>query len=84
MLLWIVLGVVFGGLTHFFDNQDAKGGLVGSLLVGVVGALSGGLVAAFLFGFSSQFDVSALLIALTGTLLLLLFHRTIFSKQERF
>lgn len=84
VITWVSLGIVFGILTHYFDNQDAKGGLMGSILFGVSGALLGGIAAALLFGISSQFDITTLLIALSGTLLLLLFHRTFFSKQERF
>lgn len=81
---WITLGILFGGLAHFFDKQDAKGGLFGALLFGISGALLGGIVATWLFGSASSIEFMHLLLALSGALMLLVLHRTLFSKQERF
>ncbi len=85
LLLWVLLGVGLGLVGHLVDASPAKGGLIGSVLFGIAGALSGGVTALFLFGTGfSTVDIWTIIIALSGGLLVLLFHRTVFSQQQKF
>jgi uncharacterized membrane protein YeaQ/YmgE (transglycosylase-associated protein family) len=78
---FIILGVIAGAIGKAVWSGDEPGGLLGTLLVGVVGALLGGLIAsaAGLGGLGSFFSLGTWLIAIGGALLFLL----IFSALTR-
>lgn len=85
LLLWVILGAGLGIVGHFVDASRAKGGLIGSILFGIAGALSGGVTALYLFGTGfSTLDVWTLILALSGGLLVLLLHRTVLSQEHKF
>lgn len=76
---WIVVGAIAGWLA----GKVMKGrgfGLLGNIVVGVVGALLGGWIAGSLLGLSnaiSGFNLTTLLTAFGGSLLLLLIFKLI-------
>ena len=81
ILLWIVLGALAGWLAGLIMGGERRGWL-GNILVGVLGAALGGVVASLLgFGGVDGFNLYSLLVALGGSCLLLwiygmLQHRT--------
>ena len=70
---FILLGLIAGALAKAVWKGDEPGGLLGTLLVGVVGALLGGVIesAAGLGGLGSFFSLGTWLIALGGAFLFL-------------
>lgn len=72
LLSWIIIGILTGFLTRrFFPGRP--GGLIPTLVLAIVGALIGGYIAAFFnYGTLAQSDPRALLIALAGSLLMVL------------
>lgn len=75
-IVLLILFGVFVGITANAISQSNKGGIVKSLLLGIVGALVGGFFANIIFGFSIvRFNANAFLIAITGSLLMLFFGK---------
>jgi uncharacterized membrane protein YeaQ/YmgE (transglycosylase-associated protein family) len=70
ILGWLVTGLVIGGLAHLLVPGRNRIGIIRTLVVGIVGALAGGLITAALLGtghliitFLVALVVAALLIA---------------------
>jgi uncharacterized membrane protein YeaQ/YmgE (transglycosylase-associated protein family) len=73
---WIVLGLVAGVLAKIIMPGRDPGGIIVTIVLGVLGALIGGFIGTKLgFGNISGFDVRSLAIAVGGAILLLFLHR---------
>jgi uncharacterized membrane protein YeaQ/YmgE (transglycosylase-associated protein family) len=73
---WLAVGVLASAGARFLPPGRAAGGCVVTVLVGIAGALLGGLLATYLrFGGLSAFDLRSLAIAALGALLLLMLLR---------
>ncbi len=73
VLVWIVFGGLVGWIASKIMGTDAQQGLVANVVVGIIGALLGGLLAQ-LAGFSAPeagFNVYGFLVALVGAIILL-------------
>ncbi|MEM7049189.1 MAG: GlsB/YeaQ/YmgE family stress response membrane protein [Acidobacteriota bacterium] len=82
IVYWIVLGLVAGALAKFIMPGKDPGGCVMTTILGVVGALLGGFLGNFLgFGGLSGFSLQSLLMAVGGSVLLLLLFRIIRGKK---
>ena len=73
ILAWILLGLVAGALARFVMPGQQGGGIILTIVLGVVGALVGGFLGTHVLGFGdiSGFDVRSLGIAVGGALLVL-------------
>ncbi|HVL97251.1 MAG TPA: GlsB/YeaQ/YmgE family stress response membrane protein [Solirubrobacteraceae bacterium] len=73
IIAFIILGVIVGAIAKAIWKGDEPGGFLGTVLVGVVGALAGGLIASAvgLGGLGSFFSIGTWLIALAGAFLFL-------------
>ena len=80
-LSWVIFGLLAGFLAKVIMPGKDKGGLILTLLLGVAGAVVGGYVATLLgFGGVSGFNLHSLLVAIAGSVLLLLIYRVIKKK----
>lgn len=79
---WIVLGLVAGAIAKAIHRGDEPGGFLGTLFVGVLGAIVGGLIAsaAGLGGISSFFSIGTWLVAIGGALLLLVVYNAVVGR----
>ena len=79
VLGWIILGLAAGAIAKALHKGDEPGGLLGTLVVGIAGALVGGLIASAvgIGGISSFFSLGTWLIAIGGALLLLVIYSTL-------
>lgn len=76
ILSWIVLGLVAGALAKFILPGKDPGGIFVTILIGIAGALVGGFIGSQLgFGSVSGFDLRSLLLAIGGSLVLLILYR---------
>jgi uncharacterized membrane protein YeaQ/YmgE (transglycosylase-associated protein family) len=77
VVAWIVLGLVGGAAAELaFPSRSAQRGWVPSLVVGVLGAVIGGLLAAVLLGLDiTVLDFTTVLVAALGALSLILVVR---------
>ncbi len=76
ILAWIVLGLVAGALAKFIMPGEQGGGIILTIVLGIIGALVGGFLGTYVFGFGdiSGFDVRSIAIAVGGALLALVVY----------
>ena len=74
ILGWIVLGLIAGAIAKAILPGRQRGGWLVTLLLGIVGALLGGFVGSALFnvGLGSFFEIRTWLLAIGGSLVVLL------------
>jgi uncharacterized membrane protein YeaQ/YmgE (transglycosylase-associated protein family) len=78
ILALLVLGLLAGLVAKLIMPGDDPGGLIVTMVIGVVGAVVGGLLASALgFGGLSGFDLRTFFIAVLGSLLLLVLWRAV-------
>ena len=76
ILTWIVFGLVVGIIANLIDPKPAQGGMSGTILLGVLGALLGGFLGDLIFGVGEiGFNLSSFIVAVIGSLILLALSR---------
>jgi len=77
ILLWILFGALVGGVASWVMGSS-KGGLLGDIVIGIVGAVIGGFIMSF-FGKSGvgSFNLYSFLVALLGACLLIVIVRAL-------
>ena len=74
-ILWLIVGGLIGWIASLIMHTDAQQGIFLNVVIGIVGALLAGFLLAPLFGTGtinqSNFSLSALLISLLGSIVLL-------------
>lgn len=76
IISWVVLGLVVGALAKLIMPGKDPGGIIITILIGVVGALLGGFVGSMLgLGAVTGFDLRSLGLAVGGALILLWGYR---------
>lgn len=84
ILSWILIGLVAGAIAKLLIPGRDVGGCILTIVIGIAGALLGGFIATALgFGGVSGFDFRSLVIAVIGSILLLLIFRAIRSPRRR-
>jgi uncharacterized membrane protein YeaQ/YmgE (transglycosylase-associated protein family) len=76
IVLWIVLGLVAGSVARLIMPGPDPVGLVGTILLGIGGAVLGGVIGTFTGGAVTGFDFRSLIMAIIGSLALLICLRT--------
>ncbi len=72
------MGLIVGVLAKLIMPGKDPGGLIVTILLGIVGALVGGYIGSFLgWGKVAGFDFQSLLLAIGGAVLLLILYRLI-------
>jgi len=83
IIAWILLGLLAGMLAKFILPGDDPGGIIVTTIIGIVGAILGGLVAKAL-GFGDPidefFDISTWVAAIVGAIVLLVAYRAIAGR----
>jgi len=77
IIAWIVLGLIAGMIARAVMPGRDPGGLIITALIGIAGAIIGGLIAewAGFEGLESFFELRTWIIAILGSLLLLALYR---------
>jgi uncharacterized membrane protein YeaQ/YmgE (transglycosylase-associated protein family) len=85
VIAWILLGLLAGAIARaLIPGPTEPSGCIGTTAVGILGALVGGLVASALDlgGIGSFFDLETWLIAIAGSLGLLLLFRLVSGPRR--
>ena len=79
ILGWIVLGLIAGAIAKAIMPGKDPGGIIITMLLGIVGAVIGGFVGRALFNsdVNSFFDLSTWLLAILGSLIVLGIYRMV-------
>jgi uncharacterized membrane protein YeaQ/YmgE (transglycosylase-associated protein family) len=86
ILGWIVLGLLAGAIAKAILPGDDPGGIIITMIIGIVGALLGGFLGKALFGVDTLdnfFDLSTWLTAIVGAIVLLLVYRLAVGRGRR-
>lgn len=80
---WIVLGLCAGAIAKLIMPGDDPGGLIVTTLIGIAGAIVGGLIASAvgIGDLDEFFDIGTWLIAIAGSLLLLFVYRMVIDNR---
>jgi uncharacterized membrane protein YeaQ/YmgE (transglycosylase-associated protein family) len=84
IIAFLVLGLLAGAIAKAIFPGDDPGGLIVTMIIGVVGALAGGFLAAALFGahpLDDFFDISTWVTAIVGSLILLGIYRLVVGQS---
>jgi uncharacterized membrane protein YeaQ/YmgE (transglycosylase-associated protein family) len=84
ILGWIILGLIAGAIAKLILPGDDPGGIIVTTLIGIVGAVIGGLIASALkIGhLGSFFSLGTWLIAIAGSMILLLLYRLVVGHRR--
>jgi len=74
MLGWIIFGLIVGALAKFVMPGRDPGGIIITIILGIAGALLGGFLGRS-FGWYGPNEPAGFLMALAGSVLLLLIYR---------
>lgn len=75
IIYWIIFGLIAGGVANFI-SPSSKGGILGSIVLGIIGAVVGGYFGQKLFGVGvTGFNLPSFVVAVAGSLLVLFIGR---------
>ena len=83
ILAFIILGAIAGAIAKALLPGEDPGGFIVTTIVGIVGAILGGFLAAALFDahpLDEFFDISTWLTAIVGAIVLLLIYRAVTGR----
>jgi uncharacterized membrane protein YeaQ/YmgE (transglycosylase-associated protein family) len=82
----LILGLLAGAIAKALLPGDDPGGIIVTMIIGVVGALLGGFLANALFNarpLDEFFDLSTWLTAIIGSIILLVLYRLVAGRGRR-
>ncbi|MFD7657723.1 GlsB/YeaQ/YmgE family stress response membrane protein [Actinosynnema sp. NPDC059797] len=85
ILGWIILGLVAGAIAKAIMPGRDPGGIIITMLLGIVGAILGGFIGRAIFGsdIGSFFDLSTWLLAILGSIVVLAIYHLVTSRGHR-
>jgi uncharacterized membrane protein YeaQ/YmgE (transglycosylase-associated protein family) len=84
IIAFIILGALAGAIAKAILPGDDPGGIIITTIIGIVGALLGGFLAAAIFGgdpLDEFFDISTWLTAIIGSIILLGIYRMVVGRR---
>ena len=83
ILAWIVLGLIAGFLANMIVNKGG-GGLVSSLVLGIIGAVVGGWLSTQLGGPAvTGFNLTSVVVATVGAIVVLFIYHLVMRGRRR-
>ncbi len=83
IIAFIILGAIAGAIAKALLPGDDPGGFIITTIIGIVGAILGGFLAAALFDadpLDEFFDISSWLTAIVGAIILLVIYRAVAGR----
>ncbi len=79
---WIVFGLIAGALAKWIMPGKDPGGILVTIVIGIVGAVIGGFLASLVgIGGVTGFNLGSMLIAVVGALILLWIYRKVSARK---
>ncbi|MFC5956172.1 GlsB/YeaQ/YmgE family stress response membrane protein [Streptomyces pratens] len=85
IIAWIIIGLLAGAIAKALMPGKDPGGIIITMLIGIVGALLGGWLGKVIFGVDSIdgfFDLSTWIAAIIGSLILLALYRLVVGNRR--
>jgi uncharacterized membrane protein YeaQ/YmgE (transglycosylase-associated protein family) len=80
VFLWIVFGLIVGALAKLFMPGDDPGGIIVTILLGIAGAMVGGLLGRAL-GFYGEGETAGYIMSIVGAMILLALYRMMTRRR---
>jgi uncharacterized membrane protein YeaQ/YmgE (transglycosylase-associated protein family) len=80
ILGWIIFGLIIGAIAKFLMPGRDPGGFIVTILLGIVGAILGGLLGRAM-GFYGPEEAAGWVMALIGAIILLLLYRLLVARR---
>ena len=72
IIYWIVFGLITGSIANFL-SPSSHGGILWSIMLGIIGAIVGGFLGQRFFGVDvTGFNLTSIVVAVVGALIVLL------------
>jgi uncharacterized membrane protein YeaQ/YmgE (transglycosylase-associated protein family) len=82
IIAWIVVGLIAGALAKLIMPGDDPGGIIVTILLGIVGAFVGGFIVNLLGGAGvSGFNLWSIVVATLGAIILLAVYRMVAGRR---
>ncbi len=83
ILGWIVLGLIAGAIAKLIMPGDDPGGVIVTMLLGIIGAVIGGFLGSLLCGVGLEnfWSLQTWLVAIVGSLVILGIYRLIVGRR---
>jgi uncharacterized membrane protein YeaQ/YmgE (transglycosylase-associated protein family) len=80
---WIVLGLIAGAIAKLIMPGDDPGGIIVTMLLGIIGAVIGGFLGSRFFGIGLQtfWSLQTWIVAIIGSLILLGIYRLVVGRR---
>lgn len=76
IISWLIFGLVVGIIANIIDPHPSKGGVPGSIILGILGAFLGGFLGTTILGIGiTGFNFTSIAVAVLGALLLMFAER---------
>ncbi len=76
IIYWLVFGLIIGAIANFIQPRPSQGGILGSIVLGIVGAVVGGYLGQMFFGVGvTGFNIPSVVVAVIGALLVMFASR---------
>ena len=82
-LTWIILGLIAGAIAKAIMPGRDPGGIIVTMLIGIVGAVLGGFLGNTIFGASgvNGFNLYSIIVAVIGSIILLWIYRLVTRRS---
>jgi len=81
ILLWIVFGLIVGAIAKFLMPGRDPGGIIVTIVLGIVGALLGGWLGQAL-GLYAPGEPAGFIMAVIGAIIVLLIYRVVIGRRR--
>ncbi|HSK92219.1 MAG TPA: GlsB/YeaQ/YmgE family stress response membrane protein [Euzebyales bacterium] len=84
IIAWIILGLIAGAIAKAIMPGNDPGGIIVTMLIGIVGAVVAGFLSAQIFGVDPVggfFELSTWIAAIIGALILLFIYRLVVGRR---
>lgn len=85
IIAWILIGLLAGAIAKLLLPGKDPGGIIITMVIGVLGGLLGGWLGKVIFGVDSIdgfFDLSTWIAAIVGSLILLVLYRVVTGNRR--
>lgn len=82
-LVWLSVGIVAGIIMHLIDKREVKGGILATVITGLLGALIGGFLSSAIFGIGEAgLNITSIVVAVAGGLIFSFIQRIVTDTKE--
>lgn len=82
ILGWIIFGIIVGAIAKFLMPGRDPGGIIVTMLLGIVGAMLGGFLGRAL-GFYGPQEAAGWLMSIGGAIVILMIYRLLVGRSQR-